>query len=186
MSTHPSAPRLTPLTLDEMTDDQRELVGAAGQSRPLNIFATLVRAPGLYRRWSTFAGKLLRGGKLPERDRELVILRTALRCAAAYEWGQHISIARDAGLSDEEILRVAEGPSADGWSDHDRALVTAVDELHDAHCLGDATWQALASSYTDQQMIELTFLSGHYAMLAGALNSFGVQPEGPLPGLGEV
>lgn len=186
MSDHPATPRLAPLALDEMTEDQRELVGAAGRSQPLNIFATLVRAPGLYRRWSAFAGKLLRGGKLPERDRELVILRTAHRCHAAYEWGQHVSIARDAGITDEEILRVAEGPAADGWGDHDRALITAVDELHDAHCLSDATWQTLASSYTEQQMIELTFLSGHYAMLAGALNSCGVQPEGSLPGLGEV
>jgi hypothetical protein len=29
-------------------------------------------------------------------------------------------------------------------------------------------------------------LAGHYALLAGALNSFGVQPEGDLPQLGEA
>ena len=184
--TTPSTPRLPPLTLEEMTDEQRELVGGAGSGPPMNIFATLVRAPGLYRRWSPFAGKLLRGGKLPERDRELVILRTAVRCDAAYEWGQHVSIGRQAGLSDEEILRVAKGPGEDGWSDHDRALLVAVDELQDAHCLSDGTWQALAAGYSEEQMIELTFVSGHYALLAGALNSCGVQPEGPLPALGEV
>jgi acyl-CoA dehydrogenase-like protein len=34
-------------------------------------------------------------------------------------------------------------------------------------------------------LIELVVLAGHYALLAGVLNSLGVQPEGPLPALGE-
>lgn len=185
MSDHRATPRLAPLTPDEMTDEQRQLAAPTGE-RPLNIFATLVRAPGLYRRWAPFGGKLLRGGKLPERDRELVILRTALRCACAYEWGQHVGIARAAGLRDEEILRVADGAAADGWSAHDRALIAAVDELQDAHRLSDETWETLGEAYTEEQLIELLFLSGHYALLAGALNSLAVQPEGPLPPLGQV
>jgi 4-carboxymuconolactone decarboxylase len=183
--THPSKPRLAPLTPDEMTDDQRELAGGSNMGT-LNIFATLVRAPGLFRRWAPFGGKLLQGGKLSGRDREIVILRTAIRCDAAYEWGQHVSIARDAGLSDDEILRVAEGPSASGWTAHEVALITAVDELRDDVCLSDATWKALTETYSDEQMIELLMLSGHYALLAGVLNSCGVQPEGPLPALGKV
>ena len=186
MTHHPTEPRLTPLTLDEMSDDQRELVNTSGRGRPLNIFATLVRAPGLYRRWSPFAGKLLQGGKLPARDRELVILRTAFRCRAGYEWGQHVSIARRAGLTDEEIKRVAAGPTAQGWSHEDRAVIQAVDQLHDEHCITDTTWSALASRYSEEQLIELMMLSGHYALLAGTLNSLGVQPDGDLPAIGEV
>jgi hypothetical protein len=61
-----------------------------------------------------------------------------------------------------------------------------VDELQDGHCISEATWASLAERYDERQLIELPMLSGHYALLAGALNSFGVQPEGPLPGLGEV
>lgn len=185
MRNHPEAPRLAPLALEQMTDAQCDLVSGTGPGQPLNVFATLVRAPGLFRRWLPFAGKLLAGGKLPERDREIVILRTAYRCDSAYEWGQHVSLARSAGLSDEEIRRIAAGPEA-SWSEHDRALIAAVDELHDAHCLSDSTWRTLGSNYSDEQMIEVLFLSGQYALLAGALNSCGVQPERPLPALGEV
>jgi len=179
----PTSPRIAPLALDEMTDDQRTLLAAAP---PLNIFATLVRHPGLYRRWAPFGGKLLTGAKIPARDREMVILRTAFRCGATYEWGQHVAIARQAGLSDPEILRVAAGPDAEGWSAEDAAIVRAVDELTDDHCIGDATWATLAETYSEEQLIELPMLSGHYALLAGALNSFGVQPEGVLPALGQV
>ena len=116
----------------------------SGAAAPLNIFLTLVRYPGLFRKWLPFGGKLLAGGKLSPRDRELIILRTAFRCGARYEWAQHVAIAGVAGLASEEILRVAAGPDANGWNAEDATLLRAVDELHDDHCVGDATWKALA------------------------------------------
>ncbi len=89
-----SEPRIDPVPADERTGHVRELldqatVGAAGDA---NIFATFVRAPGLFRRWLPFGGKLL-SGKLPARDRELLILRTGWNCGAEYEWAQHARIA---------------------------------------------------------------------------------------------
>jgi 4-carboxymuconolactone decarboxylase len=182
----PATPRLHPLTRDELTPEQDELLAAAGETRDLHVFRTLVRHPKLYRRWSPFGGFLLRRSSLAPRDRELVILRTASRCGSAYEWGQHVGIGRDAGLSDEEIRRVAAGPTAAGWTNEDAALLRAVDELLDDHCLSDDTWSRLAGRFREEQLIELIMLSGHYALLAGALNSLGVQPERPLPALGET
>ena len=170
---------------DELTDDQRELIGGDGPQ--LNIFLTLVRNPGLMRKWLPFGGKLLGGGKLAPRDRELIILRTALRCGARYEWAQHVAIAGVAGVTTDEIRRVAAGPGAEGWNDADATLLRAVDELVDDHCVGDETWSGLADRYNTEQLIEITMLAGHYAMLAGMLNSLGVQPEtSELPALGEV
>lgn len=157
-----------------------------GGPSALNIFATLVRHPGLFRRWMPFGGKLLQGSKLSPRDRELVILRVAMRCQARYEWAQHVGIAKDAGLSDDEIRAVAAGPDAPSWSPEDALVLRAVDELHDDHCITDATWAALRERFTEHQVIELPMLAGHYALLAGALNSFGVQPEGELPQLGDA
>jgi 4-carboxymuconolactone decarboxylase len=186
MTDEGGAPRIPPLSPDELTDDQRELIGGSG-TRPLNIFLTLARHPGLLRKWLPFGGKLLAGGKLTPRDRELVILRSAFRCGARYEWAQHVAIAGTAGLATDEIRRVAKGPGAAGWSDADAALLRAVDELHDDHCIGDGTWKALASRYGTEQLIEIPMLAGHYAMLAGVLNSLGVQPEtAELPALGET
>jgi 4-carboxymuconolactone decarboxylase len=184
--TDAATPRLAPLSVDEQTDEQRDLLSALGGGEALHIFSTLVRHPGLFRRWIGFAGKLLQGGTLPARTRELVILRVALRCGGAYEWGQHVGIARDAGISDEEIRCIVAGPSAPGWTSQDAAVLRAVDELDGEHCISDATWNDLSETLDERQMIELTMLSGHYAMLAGTLNSLGVQAERSLPGLGEL
>jgi alkylhydroperoxidase family enzyme len=180
------SPRVPPLTDGELTEEQRELLAALGENRDLHIFRTLVRHPSLYRRWSPFGGELLQRGLLPGRDRELVILRTAWRCGSAYEWGQHVALARRAGLSGEEIRRVAAGPEAAGWSAEDATLLSAVDELQEEHRIGDETWDRLAGRFGERELIELTVLAGHYALLAGVLNSLDVQPEGPLPGLGDA
>ncbi|HEY7073204.1 MAG TPA: carboxymuconolactone decarboxylase family protein [Acidimicrobiales bacterium] len=174
----PSTPRIPPLAPEEMDDQARELVGEVGGDTrgAVNIFRTLVRHPGLFRRWLPFGGKLL-VGKLPARDRELMILRTGWNCHADYEWAQHVVIARRAGIGDDEIARIKDGPDAPGWEPWDATLLRAADELHGDSVLSDATWAALAANYDERQMIEVPMLIGHYHMVAYALNSLGVQVE---------
>ncbi len=186
----PASPRIQPLPPDERDEQARELLGGAGSladsvgGQALDIFATLVRHPGLFRRWLPFGGKLL-AGKLPARERELLILRTGWRCGSEYEWGHHVIVGRIAGLSDEEIERVKEGPQAPGWDRFDVTLLQAADELHDEQCLSDATWAQLATRYDEKQLIEVPMLVGHYHMVAFALNALGVQREQGVPGFGD-
>jgi alkylhydroperoxidase family enzyme len=184
-----SPPRIQPLPEDEWDGDIAEMLSAplAGTAPPLgehNIFRTLARHPELFRRWAQFGGYLLVRGELPPADRELMILRTAVRCRCSYEWGQHVRIASRLGIERDAIDRVLRGPDAPGWSEHQAALLRAVDELHDGARLSDVTWDALRARYDDAQMIELLMLIGQYHMVAFALNSLGVElDEGlePLP-----
>lgn len=180
-----SEPRLAPLAPDEMSEDARALydVAAPPGARTVNIFATLVRHPGLFRRWLPFGGKLLRG-RLPTRDRELMILRTAWRCRSEYEWAQHIPLAHDAGVTAAEVEAVVAGPDDPSWSPADAALLRAVDELHDAGRIGDETWASLAGRYDERQLIEVPMLIGHYHMVGFTLNSLNVQLEPGLAGFG--
>ena len=180
-------PRLPPLSDEELSDDQRRLLAPFGGDQALNIFRTLARHPGLFRQWLPFGGKLLQGGKLPARERELVILRTAYLCGAEYEWAQHVPMAQAAGVTEDEIVRVAGGPDAAGWSDDDATLLRATDEVVTDRRIGDATWAALAARFDERQLIEVPMVAGHYALLAGVLNSLGVQPESAgYPRLGRV
>jgi 4-carboxymuconolactone decarboxylase len=176
-----ATPRISPLPESEWDEEIRGLLGGRAQ----NIFATLVRNPGLFRRWLPFAGRLLVAGKLPARERELLILRTAVNCTSEYEWGQHVVLAREAGVSDEEIRRVRGGPDAAGWSEDDALLLRAADELHRDAAIGDATWSRLAARYGEKDLIELVMLIGHYHMVAFTLNSLKVQREPGVPGLEE-
>jgi alkylhydroperoxidase family enzyme len=182
-------PRIPPMPPDEWTGDVKRILdtvppGIDSRLGNNNIFPTFARHPDLFRAWLPFGGFLLTAGKLPGRDRELLILRTAVRTESPYEWGQHVRISLDGGIEREAIDRVLEGPDADGWTPHEAALLSAADELHDGSKISDATWKTLAETYDTEQLMEATMVVGHYHMVAFALNSFGVElDEGlePLP-----
>jgi nitroreductase/alkylhydroperoxidase family enzyme len=176
----PAEPRVAPATDEELDDDGRSLLGTARvagrDTVGANIFSTLVKHKGLFRHWLPFGGKLL-SGKLPARERELLILRTGWRTRSHYEWGQHVIIAKLVGITDDEIARIKLGPDADGWSAADRTLLRAADELHDDACISDTTWAELATAYDEKQLTEIPMVVGHYHLVAFTLNSLGVQRE---------
>lgn len=175
-----ASPRIPPLPAGERDELAEELL--QGVRTPsgddLNIFATLVRHPKLFRKWLPFGGALLYRGALDPRLRELVVLRTAWRCDATYEWGHHVDIARELGFAAEEIDATStEELDAFAWSDLERALLRAVDELHTTATIGDEVWAVLAAGLDERSLIELPMLVGHYHTVAFALNALGVQPE---------
>jgi 4-carboxymuconolactone decarboxylase len=182
-------PRIPPLPPEEWSGDVKRILeavpgGVENRLGDNNIFPTLARNEELFRAWLRFGGYLLTSGKLPGRDRELLILRTAVLCGSSYEWGQHVRISEAGGIPREDVDRVLDGPDADGWSEHEAALLRAADELHRDSRISDETWETLAKTYDTAQLIEAAMVVGHYTMLAGALNSFGVElDEGlePLP-----
>lgn len=174
--------RVPPLAPEDREERTAELLEGLGD---LNIFATLAHHPRLLKRWSQFGGVLLYKGELPVRERELLILRTAWNCRADYEWGQHVRIGLEAGLTPDEITAITSAAGGDdpAWSASDAALLRAADELHrDAH-VGDGTWEALAATWSVPQLIELCMVVGQYHLVAFTLNSLGVQREDGVPGL---
>lgn len=176
-------PRVAPLANDEWDDEAAGVMAPfVKQGRILNIFRTLSNHSALAKRWMVFANHILGKSTLSVRDREMLILRIGYLCQAGYEWGQHVLIARDAGMSDDEIRLCKSGPDTPGISDLDRLLLTATDELHnDAH-VSDATWSGLSEHYNTQQLMDIVFTVGQYNLVSMALNSFGVQPDEGLPG----
>jgi alkylhydroperoxidase family enzyme len=109
-------------------------------------------------------------------------LRIGWLCEAEYEWGQHVLIGQAAGLTAAEIARIKLGADAAGWSDFDATLLRAVDELHADACISAATWQALATRYNTQQLIDLVFAIGQYNLVSMVLNTLGVQLDEGIPG----
>jgi alkylhydroperoxidase family enzyme len=181
----PRIPVLPPEERDERTTELLSSLRADPDQGELNIFATLARHPRLLKRWSAFGGTLLYRGELSARDRELLILRTALACRAEYEWGQHVTIARAAGVTDDEIAQVNGPIDGAGWSDEDVALLRAVDELHRDARISDDTWSALSARYSDAQLIEVCMVVGQYHLVAFTLNSLGVEREPGVAGFPE-
>jgi alkylhydroperoxidase family enzyme len=167
-------PRLPPLEPDAIPAEIRERFG---DTTILNIFRTLAHHPDLMARWLVFGTHVLTQSTLPPRDREIAILRVGAICRSGYEWAQHVRIGLQAGLSEQEIERIREGPDAAGWSDAERALLQATDELVGDAFVTDATWRALTQHYDTRQILDLVFAVGQYNLVSMALNTLGVQLE---------
>ncbi len=150
------------------------------RGRSYEVFRGLSYSRRAFRPYVAFNARLMPFGKLPRRDTELLILRVAWVCGSLYEWHQHLPFGRSAGLGETDIERIKVGPGADGLGDRDRTLLTACEELLTEHVISGGTWAALRPLLDDAQIVELCMLVGNYAMLAGTLNSLGVQLEAPL------
>src|SRR5215831_17903038 len=96
-------PRIAPVPASEWDDETREILeNMRRDGRVYNIFATLAHHPQLLRRWLVFGGHVLSKSTLPARDREIAILRMGWLCRAEYEWGHHVAIGKQVGLTDED------------------------------------------------------------------------------------
>lgn len=170
-------PRIAPLSDEEFTPEQLARLEKARQKdgSVLNIFRTLVRVPDAFRAFNWWGGYVLSRNSLSARDREIVILRTGWLCKSGYEWTQHHRIGLASGLTAEEIERIKLGAGAEGWTDAERALLIASDDLNRDHFVSNAAWTALQKHYSERQCMDLVFTAGQYTQVSMILNSFGVQ-----------
>jgi alkylhydroperoxidase family enzyme len=176
--------RLPPLDEHEWSPSIRArllaswLPAGRAPSKPSSVRATLARHERLFETWDPF-GATIFDGALPERDREVLILRTAWLTQCRVQWAYHEAPAARAGLGATDIDAIVEGPTSAALEPWDRVLVGVVDQLRERGTIDDATWDTLAARYTTEQLIEVPLIAGHYLMIAYAVNSFGTPvPEG--------
>ena len=186
-----SGPRIMAADNDAVDAESMALVnavraGAGAESvtpdQVPDYMRTMMKHRGLFR-CQMEMGTVLFNGRIPQRERELAILRIGWLCRAPYEWGQHVDIAKRVGLSDEEIERTTQGSDAPGWSDHERAILRGVEELIADQAMSDATWDVLAQSWDEEQLIEYPMMVGQYVATAYVQNSLRVRLTEVNPGL---
>jgi alkylhydroperoxidase family enzyme len=147
------------------------------------ILCTMLRHPALFKCMTDTGLLLLGNGALPPRDRELAILRMGWLCHAPYEWGEHVLIAKKAGITSAEIEAITTGSTAPDWNVDDRAVLCAVEELYADAMISDTTWATLAARYNEQQLIELPVVIGQYQAVAYYQNALRLRLHHDNPGL---
>jgi len=170
--------RIEPLKAEDFDDEARALVitireslGISEHSVLPEAFGTMLKHPGLYRCQMEMGIQLLGKGVLSPRERELAIMRVGWLCRAPYEWTQHVDIAKRYGVTSEEVERVTRGSSAPGWTEHEAAILKGVEELLGDQMISDETWNVLARSWTERQLLEFPTLVGQYVAIAYSQNA---------------
>jgi 4-carboxymuconolactone decarboxylase len=184
------APRVEPLPFEALNATDLDLINAvrAGAGAPPVVdtapeyMRTMIRHPRIFRSQMDL-GAVLYNGEIPPVERELAILRVAWLCGAPFEWGQHVGIAYRLGMSPETVERARQGSTAEGWNEHERAILTGVEELIEDKAVSDATWTTLAKTWDEAQLIEFPMLVGQYVATAYVQNTLRCRLEGCEEGL---
>lgn len=160
---------------------------------PIALFRTLVRNLPMTRAMDSWGGyELGRRLSLSMRDREIVIDRTCARCGCEYEWGVHVAFfAERVGLDAAQVSSLTHGSPDDAcWSEErDRLLIRAVDALHDGADIPDHLWNDLATTFTDDNLLDLLLLCGWYHAISFVARAVRVplEPDAPtFTSIGEI
>lgn len=139
----------------------------------LNLFRVLANAPNVFVGWAQMVDELSESPTYSLRMREVVILRVARLQNSRYELSQHIWIARDAGLTEQQISAIVETEDLDtaGFSATELLALGVVTELCTTHRLSDESFAAAREEFGDEALTELLMLVGCYYGLALVLNA---------------
>ncbi len=183
-------PRITPLEAPYAPEVAARLDKMMpGGAPPIALFRTFVRNMPMAEAMGPWGGyELSRRLSLSARQRELVIDRVTARCGCEYEWGVHLAFFADqVALTPEQRRSITCGSPEDGcWPDDEAHLIRAVDELHDGADISDATWAALTTFLTDEQLLDVLMLAGWYHAISFAANAARVPLEDGAPRFGDV
>jgi 4-carboxymuconolactone decarboxylase len=156
--------------LDQQPEYLRQWSARRGN---LSVFRVLANAPNVFGGWTHMVDELFASPTFDARMREVVILRVAHLQASPYEVGQHMVLARDAGLTEQQISAIVGAGDLDeaGFSPTERAALDVVTELCTTHQLSDDSFAAAQGIFGDEAFTELLMLISCYYGLALVLNA---------------
>ncbi len=148
----------------------------------LNIFKALLNYKELAGAINKLIFTLLFEGKLSHRERELIILRVGWQRKSDYEWTQHYTIAKNFGVDEGSIVALRDWENSDKFSEKERILLLATDEVLDLGFITEATFNSLKSFYRDSDnedgiMIEIVSVIGVWQLVATILLSLDIKLE---------
>ncbi len=104
---------------------------------------------------------------LPPVLRELGQTRAGWLSGSQFVYSQHCKSCRALGMPEDKIEAISDWQTSDLFSPVERAVLAYADALAMDHGrVGDATFRALQSFLSDEQILELTYITAMYEMHA--------------------
>jgi 4-carboxymuconolactone decarboxylase len=162
--------RIPLVSIDDQPEPIREWIQRRGN---LDVFRLLANAPVVFAGWTRMIDELFNSPTFSPRMREVAILRVARLQNSRYELGQHIEIARRAGLTEQQVSAIVETEDFDmvGLSDTELLVLDIVTELCTTQRLGDKSFARAHNVFGDEGLTELLMVVSCYYGLALVLNA---------------
>jgi len=175
-------PRFPQLTMADLSDAQRPLgeaimkISSVGIGGPYN---PMLRSPVFGQRMFDLLDYLRWHSSLPLRLNEFAILITGRLWRSQVEWLAHRPLALKAGLREDVIADLKANRRPAAMQPDEAAVYDFVMELSTTHAVSDATFARAKALLGEQQVVDLTAVTGTYVTVAMLL---AMAEEGVPPG----
>src|SRR5258705_1944108 len=162
-------PRFPQLTMEQLNEAQKPLgeqimkVSSVGLGGPYN---PMIRSPVLGQRLYDLVYYLRLQTSVPTKLNEFAILIIGRQWRSQVEWYAHAPLAAKAGLSPDIIAELKAGKRPSNMAEDETVVYDFVTELTTAKRVSDPTFARASKVFNDQQIVDLTAVSGNYVMVA--------------------
>jgi alkylhydroperoxidase family enzyme len=183
-------PRMAPVQPEEFNEETQAFLGrwTGGFFKEADrnpVLQTFAHHPKLAELFSQFNIHILTTNTMPVKQRQIAIMRTAWITKATYMWSSHLNTSVACGLSDDMFRPIQMGPDDPYFTDFERTVMLATDELVNDRTISDENWKKLMAEWTNQQMLDFMFTVGCYLTSAMVMRATGVQRMPDLLALAE-
>ena len=164
-----SEPRFPQLAVEQLNEQQKPLgeqilkVSSVGLGGPYN---PLLRSPVLGQRMFDLLYYLRWNTSVPLRLNEFAILIVGRQWRSQVEWFAHAPLAIKAGLSPEIVAELKANKRPANMKPDEAVVYDFVTELSVKHQVSDETFKRAKSLLGEQQVVDLTAVSGTYVTVA--------------------
>jgi 4-carboxymuconolactone decarboxylase len=143
----------------------------------LNLHRMMAHAPPLMKASGDMAMALRHHTTLARSLAELVVLRTAQVIDCDYVWGRHLSLARAAGVTEQQIEEVGRWPQSTAFMPAEKTALGFAEKVAGAAPIHAATFAGLKRHFSVREIVELTMLVAFYVSTAMFIKTLAVPDE---------
>jgi 4-carboxymuconolactone decarboxylase len=163
--------RVRYLTTTEAQGDARKVLAQMEERglAILNLHRALANSPDTLRNFMRLGNSMLFHGVLSPALRELAILRIAQMTGADYEWAHHVPIARQVGISEEQIAGLKGWHTSPYFDERQRAALRYAESVTSLATVPDDVFREVRAHLSEAEVVEMTLVAGYWGMVARLL-----------------
>jgi 4-carboxymuconolactone decarboxylase len=168
------APRIPPPDESSLPDEIKNTLAALP---PLNLFKVVANAPASFKPFLELGGSILLRSEFDARKREIAILRVAHVTRSNYEWVQHVAFAKNVGVTDDEIDKIASDEPVSSLDEEGNLLCRVAEEITRDVKLSDEALAQIIERYGNRGATELILACCWFNLISRFLESTRVELE---------
>lgn len=156
--------------------EQTGRMGRRGKASTSKLQKCMINYVEFLKAMSPFGKRGIDTTCLPPRVWQLACMRTVWLCDSEYLWSQHRKACLKFGVTDEDLLGVAEGPGSPHLTGFDRITIGAVDDLYFNNRISDEHWGQF-DQFGPEGITDLILVYGLYVLQSCLARNFATTLE---------